>query len=184
MRRNIVFIGMMGTFKTATAERVAAALRMPLVDTDAVFEQRFMPIDAYFAAHGETAFREEESRIVAEVAASGNTVISCGGGAVLRRENVDALKTRGVVVLLTASDEAIIARVGKAETRPLLKADVENNVRRIPAAACTPPAPILPSTTPIVPSTTAAPACLRRCGSTDTIRRAIYCPTRNLSCNA
>lgn len=134
MRRNIVFIGMMGTFKTATAERVAAALRMPLVDTDAVFEQRFMPIDAYFAAHGETAFREEESRIVAEVAASGNTVISCGGGAVLRRENVDALKTRGVVVLLTASDEAIIARVGKAETRPLLKADVENNVRRISAA--------------------------------------------------
>lgn len=134
MRRNIVFIGMMGTFKTATAERVAAALHMPLVDTDAVFEQRFMPIDAYFAAHGEAAFREEESRIVAEVAASENTVISCGGGAVLRRENVDALKNSGVVVLLTASDEAIIARVGKAETRPLLKADVENNVRRIAAA--------------------------------------------------
>lgn len=130
---NIVFIGMMGTFKSAVAKQVAATLRRPLVDTDAVFERRFMKIDDYFARCGEAKFRIEEKKIVAESARRKNAVISCGGGVVLDEENMRLLSESGTVVLLTASEEAIIERVGRAQTRPLLKGEVAANVRRISA---------------------------------------------------
>lgn len=48
-------------------------------------------------------------------------VVSCGGGVVLRKENVELMKRNGVVVLLTASPEIILERVKRNNNRPLLE---------------------------------------------------------------
>lgn len=129
--KNIVFIGMMGTWKTSVSILVAKALGMQAVDTDELFESRYMPIAGYFTAYGEAAFRDREAELVREVASMSDTVVSCGGGVVLRRDNMEALRANGVVVLLTASETAIVERVGRGETRPLLTGSVAENVRRI-----------------------------------------------------
>ena len=47
-------------------------------------------------------------------------IISCGGGAALREENVKAMKENGYVVLLTATPETIFKRVGTDQNRPVL----------------------------------------------------------------
>ena len=55
-----------------------------------------------------------------------NVVISCGGGAALRKENVAEMKKNGRVVLLTASPETIYERVKDSTDRPVLNGN--NNV--------------------------------------------------------
>lgn len=50
----------------------------------------------------------------------GHLVVSCGGGIVLRDENIEMMKELGVVVLLTASPETIYERVSSSTERPLL----------------------------------------------------------------
>jgi len=50
-----------------------------------------------------------------------NCIVSCGGGVVLKEENVSRMKKSGKIVLLTASPEVIYERVKDDEERPLLK---------------------------------------------------------------
>ena len=52
--------------------------------------------------------------------ATKNTIVSCGGGAALREQNVKEMKKNGKVVLLTAAPETILNRVKDSDERPLL----------------------------------------------------------------
>ena len=63
---------------------------------------------------------EKESEIAKEVVGLTNTIISTGGGVVVRKENVDALKKNGVVVLLNADIETLLKRIGDDKARPFL----------------------------------------------------------------
>ena len=48
-------------------------------------------------------------------------VISCGGGVVLRKENIASMQSGGKIVLLTAEPETVWARVRGRQSRPLLR---------------------------------------------------------------
>lgn len=129
---NIVLIGFMGTGKTAVARCLASRLGRRFVDTDAMIEARCgRTIARIFADDGEAAFRGLEAAAVAEAGAMGGAVIATGGGVPLRAQNMRHLRRRGVIVALTASPRAILARVGAAGDRPLLGADPEAAVRRL-----------------------------------------------------
>lgn len=47
-------------------------------------------------------------------------IVSCGGGMVLREENVKLMKKTGVIVLLTATPETVLERVKNGRERPIL----------------------------------------------------------------
>ena len=128
---NIVFIGMMGTFKTAVSAIVAKETGLPLYDTDTLFVERFGAIADFFDKEGERAFRQRESEIVEEVAMRGPAVISTGGGVVLSPRNMAILKHNGRVIQLSASASAINSRVHGGKGRPLLKGDTMSNIVRI-----------------------------------------------------
>jgi len=118
---NIVLTGFMGTGKSAVGKLLAARLAWRFVDLDAMIEtEAGMSIAEIFARDGEARFRDREARSV--VAASGfeRAVVSCGGGVVLRAENMDAFERHGVVVCLTASPEAVFERIKNDRHRPLL----------------------------------------------------------------
>jgi shikimate kinase len=124
---NIFLIGYRGCGKTTVAERVARLLDWPWLDADAVLEERAgKSIKQLFAEGGETAFRDLESAVVADLAGRNEQVIALGGGAILREENRRALAGRGVVVWLEASPETLLARIAAdpltAERRPNLTA--------------------------------------------------------------
>jgi shikimate kinase/3-dehydroquinate synthase len=132
VRPNVVLIGFMGTGKTAVGEMVASRLGRPFVDTDTLIEERAgRPISRIFAEDGEGAFRRLEAQVVAQVAARGGSVIATGGGVVLSRENMDLLRHRGVIIALCAQPRAILARVGRGGSRPLLGDDPEGHVQRL-----------------------------------------------------
>ena len=122
---NIVLIGFMGTGKSTVGGELVKRLEMPCRDTDALIVQRAgMEISEIFARHGEAYFRELERTVVEEVSLEENTIIFCGGGVVLNKENVDNLRKKGRLTLLKAEPETILKRVTGDETRPVLKGNL------------------------------------------------------------
>jgi len=116
---NLILIGYRCTGKTTVGQLLAEKLGWPLVDTDTLVQQRAgQTIEQIVAAGGWEAFRDAETAVVKDVAAGRNQVISLGGGAVLREENRQVLKTGdNRVVLLRAEPETVWQRMqGDAKT--------------------------------------------------------------------
>lgn len=129
MKKNIIIVGFMGTGKTTVGLELARKLSWKYVDTDHQIENTAqMKIPQIFEKQGEDAFRELETKVIRQTLADHTQIISTGGGAVLRSENRDIMLKNGFVVALTASPEAIIARVSENENRPLLQGNVRNKV--------------------------------------------------------
>jgi shikimate kinase len=122
--KNIVLIGFMGTGKTAVGRELSRLLSMQLVDVDAEIEAgQKMTINEMFQRLGEKYFRDLETETIRRVAAGKNLIISTGGGAVLREENMEALRENGIVFCLDAHPETILKRTNRSENRPLLRTE-------------------------------------------------------------
>lgn len=114
----------MGTGKSTVGKRVAAIVGIPYFDLDHEVERDAgMSIAELFAARGEQAFRELEGVHLRRILSSGSpSVVSLGGGALLRRSSrLDALD-HAVIVTLDAPAAEIHRRTASAATRPLLQA--------------------------------------------------------------
>ncbi|HIZ82199.1 MAG TPA: chorismate mutase [Candidatus Mediterraneibacter pullistercoris] len=124
---NIVLIGFMGAGKSTISDYLSMVFDMRLVEMDQeISERQEMSIPDIFATYGEEYFRNLETELLRELQTGSNCIISCGGGAALREENVVEMKKNGRVVLLTASPETIYERVKDSKDRPLLEGN--NNV--------------------------------------------------------
>lgn len=122
--KNIVLVGFMGAGKSVTSQALAQRLGMMRVSTDeCIVERESRSINEIFEMKGEPYFRQVESQVVRALSERVNVVIDCGGGVVLRKENIEALKKSGVVVYLEASPEVIYDRIKQDSHRPLLNND-------------------------------------------------------------
>lgn len=118
---NLALIGFMGVGKSTVGRLCAKQLGYTFLDSDAVIAERAgCPVAQFFAERGEAAFRALEREVIAELAARPGIVLSTGGGVVLDAANVANLRAGGLVVLLTASVEVVLRRVGDRNSRPLL----------------------------------------------------------------
>lgn len=99
--RVIYFIGMPGAGKTGAARRLAHAVGRPFVDMDDTFEVvNDMTAAEYIRLHGEPAFRAAETELLAKTAKESGLVVACGGGVVVREENLELLRQNGYVIFL------------------------------------------------------------------------------------
>ncbi len=101
-RANLVLVGMPGCGKTTVGRALAKLSGRALLDLDAeIARQGGRSIPEIFREEGEAAFREMESRVLAQVTADrSGWIIATGGGAVLRPENREALRRTGRVCFL------------------------------------------------------------------------------------
>lgn len=128
--RNLILIGYRATGKTTLAQGIAERLNVSAHDSDREIEHRTgRSIADIFARDGETAFRDAEERIIADLldrneADDRPLVLATGGGVVLRSETRRRLREAGLVVWLTASPKTILDRMQSdatsSETRPSL----------------------------------------------------------------
>lgn len=121
-KTSVALIGFMGAGKSSIGRALARKLGKPFADVDTLIEKKAGKSIAHiFREDGEPAFREMERVVTAEVARKTGQVIACGGGVVLNKSNLDALKTNAVLIYLKASEAVIHKRVSSGRnTRPLL----------------------------------------------------------------
>lgn len=129
--RSIVMVGLMGCGKSAIGRRLAARLGIPFIDADEEIERAAgQSISDIFAAHGEAYFRDGERKVIQRLLANGSQVLATGGGAFMSAETRAAVRERGLSVWLRADLPVLMRRVGKRNTRPLLKTDDPEAVMR------------------------------------------------------
>lgn len=121
--QNIVLVGMPGCGKTTVARELAALTGRRIADTDEMVEASAgMSIPEIFEKYGEQHFRKLESEAVCSAAKEKGLIISTGGGAVLREENVHALKGNGRIYhLLRSLDELALDGRPLSRDRAALK---------------------------------------------------------------
>lgn len=114
-KQNIVLTGMPGSGKTTVGKLLAEYTGRLFVDTDERIVEKHGDISAIFEARGEKAFRDLETDAVKEASKACSCIIATGGGAVLRRENVDALKSNSRIFFIDRPLEQLIP----TDDRPL-----------------------------------------------------------------
>ena len=123
--KNIFLIGFMGCGKSTMARMLSEHTGMELIEMDETIEaEAGMSITEIFEKYGETHFRDLESQLIARIEQKGGAVVSCGGGAILRKENVERMKKNGKVIYFSATPETIYRRVRNSTKRPLLNGNM------------------------------------------------------------
>ena len=124
-KENIVLTGMPGSGKS-TVGRLLDPDGFTFVDTDAEIEKRCgCPIKDLIREKGEAYFRNLESDVIREVSSHSCQIISTGGGAILREENVRCLRRNGKLFFLNAA----LFRLQATDDRPL--SDTEDKLKRL-----------------------------------------------------
>ena len=119
--RHLWLLGLSGSGKSTVGPRLAQALGLPWLDTDAeIVRESGKSIPEIFDQEGEEAFREKESAVLAKVSAGPASVISCGGGIVLREANRQTMASTGLRIYLQADPATLARRIHSSRNRPLL----------------------------------------------------------------
>ncbi len=108
-KQNIVLTGMPGSGKSTVGTLLAKNLGREFIDTDEEFTKKYGTPADYIKANGEAAFRDAESAVIKEICEhTTGAVISTGGGAVLREENVLRLRHNGKVYFIDRDIDLIV----------------------------------------------------------------------------
>ena len=108
-KENIVLTGMPGSGKTTVGRLLARELGRPYLDTDRLIEEKTgMAPGRIIREKGEAAFRDLETEAIRQIAPENGSVIATGGGAVLRRENVELLRMNGRLCFLDRPLEQLL----------------------------------------------------------------------------
>ena len=119
--RHLWLLGLSGSGKSTIGPRLAKALGLPWADTDLVLAREAgKTIPEIFQIEGEEGFRNRESAVLEAIAAGPASVVSCGGGIILRGGNRQTLATTGLRIYLRADPATLARRLQSSHARPLL----------------------------------------------------------------
>ena len=117
--KRIFLIGYMGAGKTTVGKVLSRQLGLSFIDLDHRYHKT---VGQLFAEKGEDAFRDIERRMLREVAAFEDVLVSTGGGAPCFFDNMEFMNGAGQTVYLKVSVEELAKRLELCKsTRPILK---------------------------------------------------------------
>ena len=134
---SIALIGFMATGKTTIGKELVKRLGNDyrFIETDQlIVEKAGKTIPEIFAEEGEIKFREYEISACKMASEFRKAVISCGGGVVLNKINIDYLKRNCYIILLKATVDEIYKRAlkDKIESRPIInKEDPPSEIEKV-----------------------------------------------------
>jgi len=134
---NIVLTGMRGSGKSFYGKLLSKTLGWEFIDTDDLITKKTgAPIPEIVTKLGWPHFRSIEKEVIKEVSVLDEQIISTGGGVIIDRENEQALKRNGRIVLLYRTPEncaTYILQGRKAKDRPALTNRDINNPKELVA---------------------------------------------------
>lgn len=108
----------MGCGKTTVGKALAARLGCEFADLDELIVQtEGRTIPEIFSQSGEEYFREVETRLICSF--DRPAVVALGGGAVMKKENTEAMSRLGVLIFIDTDFDACYSRICGDKNRPL-----------------------------------------------------------------
>lgn len=118
--KRIYLTGFMAAGKSTIGRILANTIGYDFVDLDHyIIEKEGMCVPDIFKNKGENYFRDIESKYLIELSNKENLIISLGGGTVCFCDNLDVVKSKGILIYLRVSERTIFYRVKAKRDRPL-----------------------------------------------------------------
>ncbi|MDC1496839.1 shikimate kinase [Pelagibacteraceae bacterium] len=128
-KKNLVFLGMMGSGKSSIGSLIAKKLLLNFIDIDNVIENELgLSIKKIFETKGENYFRKFEEKTTLKKLKSSSTVISLGGGAFSNKEIRKEVIKNHISFWLNWSDDILLNRIKNSKKRPLAFNSSKNEI--------------------------------------------------------
>ena len=119
-KRNIVFLGMMGSGKSSIGHLISKKLKLKFYDIDLLIEKKLnMRIPKIFIDKGEFFFRQIEKKITLNILKNEKSVISLGGGAFLNKDIRKEVIKNHISFWLNWDNNTLVKRIINSSKRPL-----------------------------------------------------------------
>ena len=132
-KKNLVFLGMMGSGKSSIGRLISKKLNLSFFDIDNLVEKDAgMSTSDIFEKKGENYFRMLEQRITTNQIKSTNSVIALGGGAFINDEIRKTVLKNCISFWLDLSTDFLLLRITEYKKRPLLnKPNLKETLEKI-----------------------------------------------------
>ena len=128
-KENLVFLGMMGSGKSAIGSLVAKKLKLNFIDVDKEIEKELgLSISKIFETKGEDYFRKFEEKTTLKILRINSVVVSLGGGAFINKIIRKEVLKNHVSFWLNWNNEILLKRIKNSEKRPLAFNSTENEL--------------------------------------------------------
>ena len=132
LKKNLVFLGMMGSGKSSIGNLVSKKLNLKFLDIDNLIEnETSMSILNIFEKKGEDYFRNLEEKITIKSLKQKNVVVSLGGGGFINDKIRKDVLTNHFSFWLNWDDLVLIKRIKGNKKRPLASKSTEQEIKAI-----------------------------------------------------
>lgn len=125
----IYLCGFMGCGKSTIGKIIAKKMGLGYCDSDnEIVKKEQMTIPEIFAQKGEPYFRNSEADTIKGFIGH-NTVVSCGGGAMLNSQTADAVSEKGgIIVFIDVPFEVCYERIKGDSNRPIVMSSTKEEL--------------------------------------------------------
>jgi len=128
-KKNLVFLGMMGSGKTSIGFLIAKKLKLDFIDIDKEIEKKLgLSISKIFEEKGEDYFRKFEEKITLKKLKFHSTVISLGGGAFANNNVRKEVLKNNISFWLNWNFEILLKRIKNSKKRPIAFNSTDNEL--------------------------------------------------------
>ena len=130
LKKNLVFLGMMGSGKSSIGDLVSKKLDIPFIDVDSlIVENTGMNIPEIFEKKGEDFFRNLEEKITMKYLKRIKNVISLGGGGFINNKIRKEILAKHFSFWLNWDESILIRRIKNSKKRPLAFKSTDQEIR-------------------------------------------------------
>ena len=120
-KKNLVFLGMMGSGKSSIGLLVAKKLRLEFIDIDKEIEKNSgLSISKIFETKGENFFRKFEEKITLKKLKLSSSVIALGGGGFINKNIRKIVLEKHISFWLNNNNQVLLGRIKNSKKRPLV----------------------------------------------------------------
>ena len=131
-KKNLVFLGMMGSGKSSIGNLVSKKLNLKFIDIDNIIvDEAGMSISNIFGGKGEDYFRNLEEKITLKALKTTGSVVSLGGGGFMNEKIKKEILANHFSFWLNWDDLVLIKRIKGSKKRPLAIKSTEQEIKAI-----------------------------------------------------
>jgi shikimate kinase len=132
IKKNLVFLGMMGSGKSSIGKLVSKKLCLKFIDIDdLITNEEGMSISKIFEVNGEDYFRNLEEKITLKILKKSGNVISLGGGGFINDKIRDEVLVNHNSFWLFWDESILVKRIANSKNRPLVFKSSNEEIKQL-----------------------------------------------------